>query len=876
MNGMEEHVPLELVDNATEDDEEEDECATQVAKVGGAAASANNSCDQLLNFHEILHLFNTAISEEQAWAVLYQVLVEFERALASHLQLVWHNLDKIDIYLLNFAKDGSISFDFGAQSDASAQTSEPSLHSSLSNLLIFISGHCKEFSEDADDEGYDQDQDDEESAPTVAKAIQICQHNVNEPDYHYKAVCRGLYAQAYELKAFLAKIEDSKKCIRDAGKDPTKYCFEILDKTDWAKIWMQVITELRHGVKLRKVVELPQTRRHIEYELTPFEILLDQIRAKQYHLKKVSLDSSLAPEIKKSARDIILEFIRSRPPLRKSSLRKLNTSRSFCAKAQPSLHEQLMNSIRNYSTPLRKIKPQETKATREDDQTSNDAQNESKRRVVKADKKLLNNLNSSDTDVSDIDDDELRDLPVLPEEQDALDIDLMKSLLESVQTKSKKRIKAPDSLRSPLAPWRNTEDEWKNVLCEEMKPEPKVNRRHTMSLADLNRLTSSISAFNIFARADKSNTDSLHDQENYSYSFKHSKVSDNCQSDKKKSTNPVYCKSGPGYSDFGYVTSHHLIKKLTSNKQKECVRLTFEELCHIRKVLTKADLDYLLFDNKIYYDVSRGRVCFSCRKTRFHLFNWGTKCRICQQKICKKCLQNAQIRNGFLVKVPLSKLITKSQSKNDSASSSSDNEDYEIISTNNDDSIEYNQDNFGDSTSLYQANQTVDICTDCYQLMDGFIVSVNENDLVETKNSPVFARKKANQMDLLKTVHLANRKNFNSDLSPAVSSSSSIGMDNIAEMNVVISTTESSPMPCKHMMSHHSSTPTNTNKSAIYDSSLNEKNTELSTIIVQSTSTNDNFADLDSFQHNNSGSMEHGMKNLRKSLTLDLQPVGQR
>jgi spire-like protein len=60
-----------------------------------------------------------------------------------------------------------------------------------------------------------------------------------------------------------------------------------LDKTDWAKLWMQVISELRNGVKLRKVCEINE--RNLEYELTPFEILLDQIRAKRYHLRKVSV-----------------------------------------------------------------------------------------------------------------------------------------------------------------------------------------------------------------------------------------------------------------------------------------------------------------------------------------------------------------------------------------------------------------------------------------------------------------------------------------------------------------------------------------------------------------------------------------------------------
>ena len=73
------------------------------------------------------------------------------------------------------------------------------------------------------------------------------------------------------------------------------------------------------------------------------------------------------------------------------------------------------------------------------------------------------------------------------------------------------------------------------------------------------------------------------------------------------------------------------------------MQLTFDELCHIRNVLTKAELDYLLFDNRLYCDVSRGKICFSCRKTRFHLFNWGCKCRICKQRVCKKCIRNVSL-----------------------------------------------------------------------------------------------------------------------------------------------------------------------------------------------------------------------------------------
>lgn len=187
---------------------------------------------------------------------------------------------------------------------------------------------------------------------------------------------------------------------------------------------MQVIHELRHGVKLRKVSTqsdpsdtvsftrpnsmLPScgVRRNIEYELTPFEILLDQIRARRYQLKKVSrgANDALGAAIKKDARDIILDFIRSRPPLKKSSQRKQNPL--VVSKSQPvNLHEQLMNSIRNYSTPLRRV---DLKASHTNNNNNNSSisekdtscgQQQHQKRLLKADKKLLNHLTSSD-DVS--------------------------------------------------------------------------------------------------------------------------------------------------------------------------------------------------------------------------------------------------------------------------------------------------------------------------------------------------------------------------------------------------------------------------------------------------------------------------------------------
>ena len=257
----------------------------------------NFNFNEHLNFKEILALFNCAISQEQAWAVLYQCLIELRRLLDADANTVRLNQDKIDMSSLYFTKDGSVLVHFTrllsssqhnnnnknvreASSPSSAYASysgspnhpyhthcvcqskcvrrrssslsivfvsshslvehervaletkvlksiayliydaldygnscgrEPELESSLFTLLLLISGHYKEYSKNRflseDDEGYDPD---EEDSISIDKAIDTCKNNVAEAEYHYRAVCRGLYAQAYELKAFLAKIEDSK------------------------------------------------------------------------------------------------------------------------------------------------------------------------------------------------------------------------------------------------------------------------------------------------------------------------------------------------------------------------------------------------------------------------------------------------------------------------------------------------------------------------------------------------------------------------------------------------------------------------------------------------------------------------------------------
>ena len=119
-------------------------------------------------------------------------------------------------------------------------------------------------------------------------------------------MCRALVSEALELSNFMEKVKK-----HETESD----CKELqeLGLQDWARLWRQILKDLRDGVKLKKV---DYTKTPVEYELTPYEVLMEDIRARKFTLNKIMVDGELPPRIKKDAHDIILHFIRHRPPLK--------------------------------------------------------------------------------------------------------------------------------------------------------------------------------------------------------------------------------------------------------------------------------------------------------------------------------------------------------------------------------------------------------------------------------------------------------------------------------------------------------------------------------------------------------------------------------
>ncbi|TRY84343.1 hypothetical protein DNTS_025445 [Danionella cerebrum] len=247
--------------------------------------------------------------------------------------------------------------DFGLKEHEERELSPPL------EQLIDLMTNMTETENDCPDEGYEATEEEDEVEEDLAEVsnirgyrdiISLCTSHLPSPSdapNHYQAVCRALYAETKELHTFLDKIKSAKENLRKMegeSENPVRDLDE-LQNADWARFWVQVMRDLRHGVKLKKVQERQYNPLPIEFQLTPYEMLMDDIRSKRYKLRKVMVNGDIPPRLKKSAHEIILEFIRSRPPLNPVSARKLKPH----PPRPPCLHERILEEIRSE----RKLRP---------------------------------------------------------------------------------------------------------------------------------------------------------------------------------------------------------------------------------------------------------------------------------------------------------------------------------------------------------------------------------------------------------------------------------------------------------------------------------------------------------------------------------------
>ncbi|XP_072324517.1 protein spire homolog 1-like isoform X5 [Scyliorhinus torazame] len=369
------------------------------------AAAAEPDCQEL-SLEQILKLYNQPLNEEQAWAVCYQCCSSLHRQRrppppaqpAGDRQPCWGRLSGARAVILH--RDGNISIRGDPDKGETRRCTEPEVIESvgilvykaldwglkdneereLSPPLEHLIGRMTNILDDVLatevnlDEGYDGQDEEEEQKEIVTiryfkHVMMLCAAHLttsSEAPNHYQAVCRALFAESMELRTFLAKIKSAKENLKkllDNKGESSQSNMELseLNNFDWACFWVQVMRDLRNGVKLKKVQERQYNPLPIEYQLTPYEMLMDDIRSRRYTLRKVMVNGNMPPKLKKSAHEIILDFIRSRPPLNPASARKLKPH-----PARPrSLHERILEEIKS-ERKLRPVSPDEIRRSKYD------------------------------------------------------------------------------------------------------------------------------------------------------------------------------------------------------------------------------------------------------------------------------------------------------------------------------------------------------------------------------------------------------------------------------------------------------------------------------------------------------------------------------
>jgi len=127
-----------------------------------------------------------------------------------------------------------------------------------------------------------------------------------------------------ELSSFMDNL-----CIKDLEE------LEYLDRQEWAGIFNKVMDDLRQGVKLKSV---QYSTSPTEFALTPYEMLMYDIKSKKAKLKP----PSIPVHVEKAAKERILDAIRSRPPLKPMNERKLKSPKQ----EEVTPMQNLLNEIR--------------------------------------------------------------------------------------------------------------------------------------------------------------------------------------------------------------------------------------------------------------------------------------------------------------------------------------------------------------------------------------------------------------------------------------------------------------------------------------------------------------------------------------------------
>ncbi|XP_068071249.1 protein spire homolog 1 isoform X9 [Danio rerio] len=689
--------------------------------------------EEELCLEEILTLYSQPINEEQAWAVCYQCcrwLTQKHRRKETGVSPPGRIAGPGDVRI---RKDGNVklyqpsnpdkhtppsssieiieslgimiykALDYGLKEHEERELSPPL------EQLIDLMTNMADTETDCPDEGYEATEEEDEGEEENAEVsnvrgyrdiISLCLSHLPSPSdapNHYQAVCRALYAETKELRTFLEKIKSAKENLRKMEgetEEPVRDLNE-LQNADWARFWVQVMRDLRHGVKLKKVQERQYNPLAIEYQLTPYEMLMDDIRSKRYKLRKVMVNGDIPPRLKKSAHEIILEFIRSRPPLNPVSARKLKPH----APQPPTLHERILEEIRS-ERKLRPVSPDMIRRSRLDIP-------DGPRKLAISTLSLANGTSPARSPVNGVagghslsQRKRLLKAPTLAE-------------LDSSDSEEEQSTRKSDSSSSIST-----------SLVEDTSPESVMGKKPPPQFLPISSTP----------QPDKR----IAPQRRHSI-------------EKEAPTNIRH------FLPPSRQNSKSLAHALGSGHAEEfcfpveCLTLTVEEVMHIRQVLVKAELEKFQQYKDIYNALKKGKLCFSCRSKKFSLFTWSYTCQFCKRPVCSQCCKKMKLPSKPHASLPISSLGPSILPKKEPGASSAPTDKTSSTSSHKKNSLQRSlsrSSKHGDRSSSKDELElpeqftedwsTMEVCVDCKKFINDIISNSRRN--LSTKRARLHRR----------------------------------------------------------------------------------------------------------------------------------------
>ncbi|XP_033034269.1 protein spire homolog 1 isoform X2 [Trachypithecus francoisi] len=644
---------------------------------GGAAGGSQDA----LSLEEILRLYNQPINEEQAWAVCYQCCGSLRaaarrrqprRRVRSAAQIrVWRDGA---VTLAPAADDagepppvaGKLGYsqcmetevieslgiiiykalDYGLKENEERELSPP-----LEQLIDRMANTVE--ADGSKDEGYEaaeegpEDEEDEKRKISAIRSyrdvMKLCAaHLPTESDApnHYQAVCRALFAETMELHTFLTKIKSAKenlKKIQEMEKsDESSTDLEELKNADWARFWVQVMRDLRNGVKLKKVQERQYNPLPIEYQLTPYEMLMDDIRCKRYTLRKVMVNGDIPPRLKKSAHEIILDFIRSRPPLNPVSARKLKPT----PPRPRSLHERILEEIKA-ERKLRPVSPEEIRRSRLDVTTPESTKNLMESSMVNGGLTSQTKENGLSTAQQvPAPRKKLLKAPALAE------LDSSESEEETLHKSTSSSSVSPSFPEEPVLEAVSTRKKHPKFLPISSTPQPErrqpPQRRHSIEKETPTNVRQFLPPSRQSSRSLVPRITSVWPRTPFRPLFS------TIQTASLLSSHPFEAAMFGVAGAMYYLCERAFTSRWKSSKEEfcypvECLALTVEEVMHIRQVLVKAELEKYQQYKDIYTALKKGKLCFCCRTRRFSFFTWSYTCQFCKRPVCSQCCKKMRL-----------------------------------------------------------------------------------------------------------------------------------------------------------------------------------------------------------------------------------------